>query len=237
MSDALDVWVPFTTPTRCLVRPPEQPRPGVRPPLLVALHGQGQSGARHAEWMGPAVPPHFASAFPDGFHSWEVRKPGRPPRLGHGWYLFTGDQEAFAESLAVSEEALWRLVDAAVAAVGADRRRVWLAGFSQGAYLAHCVAVRSCTRDDRPPVAGWIGQSGRLKHEFLEAELPSVAGRPVLVQHGRRDAALGPAAAERSATILSDHGADVTLRLYDAPHVITPEMVADARGWLAALAP
>ncbi len=233
MSTGIDVEVPFTTSTHCRVHPPRSaPAGGGRPPLLVALHGQGQSGQRHARWMADAVPPHFASAFPDGFHAWEIRRPERPTRLGHGWYLFTGDQAAFAESLQRSEEALWRLVDAVVEAADADPEQIWLAGFSQGAYLAHCVAVRSCAQERRAPVAGWIGQSGRLKHEFLTAELPSVAGRPVLIQHGRQDEALGVEAAERSAALLTEYGADVTLRLYEAPHVITPEMVRDVRSWL-----
>ena len=230
------VQTPFTTLCDCLALPPQATTGSGRPPLLVVLHGQGQSGARQARWMGPAVPPGFASAFPDGFHAHEVRKPDRKPRLGYGWYLFTGDQQAFADSLARSEEAFWRLVEALHAELGSDPDRVYLAGFSQGCYLAHCVAVRS-SECGPAPVKGWIGQSGRLKDEFLGAQLPSVAGRRVLVQHGRDDPATPVAFAERSARALTDHGAEVDLRLYDAGHVITPEMVADARAWLQAAEP
>ena len=227
---------PFTTLADCLALPAQRTAGSGRPPLLLALHGQGQSGRRHARWMGDAVPPNFAAAFPDGFHAHEVRKPGRPTRLGFGWYLFTGDQQAFADSLAASEEALWRLVDTLHAELGSDPDRVYLTGFSQGCYLTHCVAVRSASHG-RAPVKGWVGQSGRLKDEFLGAELPSVAGRPVLLQHGRDDPATPVEFAERSARALGAHGAQVDLRLYDAGHVITREMVADAREWLAAREP
>jgi len=154
-SGARVLELPFTTRTRCLLVPP--PAPGPRPPLLVSLHGQGQSGERQRRWLEGGVPEHFAAAFPDGFHAHEVRKPDRPIRLGFGWYLYTGDETAFRSSLIESEAALWRLVDAAVQELGADPRRVWLHGFSQGAYLVHCMACRAPSQ-----LAGWIAQAGRL---------------------------------------------------------------------------
>jgi phospholipase/carboxylesterase len=218
---------PFTTETACLLQPPREPDAG-RPPLLVALHGQSQSGERQRGWLLPGLPPHFAAAFPDGFHRHEVRQPGRPIRVGHAWYLYTGDQQAFANSLAESEQALWPLIDDAIEALGADPQRLYLCGFSQGAYLAHCVAVRTPQR-----VAGWIAQCGRLKTEFLKARLAAVAGKPVLLQHGRDDEALPPRASEDSAAALVEHGARVTLRLYAGGHEITREMVTDLGAWLA----
>ena len=221
------IAVPFTTRTRCLLFAPAQPDARVRPPLLVVLHGMGQDAERQVRWMGAAVPAHFAAAFPDGFHRHEVRKPDRPIRLGHAWYMYTGDQPAFAASLAESEHALWQLVDAAVAATGADPARVWLAGFSQGAYLVHCAAARAPGR-----VAGWIAQSGRFKTEFLGESVPGLAGKPVLIQHGRHDAALQPEAAERSAAALRASGARVELSLHEAGHAITPGMAAEARSFL-----
>jgi phospholipase/carboxylesterase len=195
--------------------------------LVVALHGQGQSGARQLHWMRGALPPHVAAAFPDGFHKHEVRGKDRPIRIGHAWYMFTGDQDSFVESLLEAEAALWPLVDRVAEALGADPARVYLAGFSQGAYLAHCAAVRAPER-----LAGWIAQSGRLKTELLAPRLPGVKGKHVLIQHGRGDPNLPVKAAEDSAEALSSHGAHVSLKLYDAGHAITPEMVTDARAWL-----
>ncbi len=219
------IELPFTTRRGCLLAPPATP--SARPPVLVALHGQGQSGPRHRRWLGAAVPPHFASAWPDGFHGHEVRRPERPIRLGFSWYLYTGDEAAFRDSLVESEAALWRLIDAAVAELGADPARVWLSGFSQGAYLAYCVAARAPHR-----MRGLVAQAGRLKWEFVGERIAGLSGMPVLVQHGRRDESLDPARAEESVRVLRESGADVTLRLYDAGHEITPEMAADAREFL-----
>jgi len=218
--------LPFTTRTRCLLLPPRVPA-AARPPLLISLHGQGQSGERQRRWMQPALPDHFAAAFPDGFHAHEVRKPGRPIRLGFGWYLYTGDETAFRASLLESEAALWRLVDAAAAELGADPARVWLHGFSQGAYLVHCVACRAPSR-----LRGWIAQAGRLKWEFLGERIEGLAGKPVLVQHGRQDESLQLERAERGVDVLRASGADVTFRVYEAGHEITPQAVAEVKDFL-----
>jgi phospholipase/carboxylesterase len=222
-----ELRLPFTTATRCLLSPPRAPGAG-RPPLLISLHGQGQSGERQARWMAEAVPPHFAAAWPDGFHAHEVRKPERPIRLGHGWYLYTGDEAAFRASLLESEAALWRLIGAAIEELGADPSRLWLHGFSQGAYLAHCVACRAPSR-----LRGWIAQAGRLKWEFLGERIEDLVGKPVLVQHGRNDRSLALERAERGVQILRESGADVDFRVNEGGHEITPQTVAEVRDFLA----
>jgi len=221
--------VPFTHQSSCLLKTPVSPQED-HPPLVVALHGQGESGERHCRWIEDALPPHVALACPDGFYPLEVRRQGKPHRLGYGWYLFTGDQEAFEESLAQSEEALWRVIDEAVSRLDADPEKVILSGFSQGGYLTHFAAVRAADR-----LAGWVGQSCRLKDEILAPWLPSVVGKPVLIQHGLEDASLPPEAAERSERALSQHKAIVTLRLYEnAGHLISDEMRQDMAAWIDA---
>src|SRR5262249_166638 len=93
--------------------------------------------------------------------------------------------------------------------------------------LAHCAAVRAPQR-----VAGWVAQSGRLKLEFLRPWMAGVAGKPVLIQHGRIDPHLPPNSAETSAAALREAGAHVTLRLYDSGHAVSPGMAEDCRRWL-----
>ncbi len=223
----LNITVPFTRQSSCEIVTAREGQ--AEAPLIVALHGQGESGERHRHYLRGAIPAHFHAAFPDGFHAHEVRKPDRPIRLGYGWYLYTGDQDAFLESVALAEEALWRLIDRVLDTTGADASRVYLMGFSQGCYLAQMTAVRHAER-----VAGWIGQAGRLKDEVLTDELPRVAGKPVLLQHGEDDEAIGADAARHGAEVLTAHGAEVSLKLYkDTGHHITDTMRGDMRAWLA----
>ena len=225
--------VPLTTQVGCLLRPPARPEPGRRPPLVVVLHGQGESGARQARWMGPAIPEHCAAAFPDGLHKHEVRRPGRALRLGHGWYLYTpDDRPAFLASLEQAGATLWRLIDAALERLDADPERVVLAGFSQGAYTTHYAAL---TRLER--VRGWICQAGGFRPEYVGEPFPDLGGRPVLFQHGEQDEAIGPEVARQTADFLAAHGGAVDVRLYDTGHRIVPAMAEDARAWIEGVLP
>lgn len=231
MVDAHTIRVPFTSSSDCLLVPPTERGAG-RPPLLVVLHGQGQSGARQRRWMEPAVPPHFAAAFPDGFHPHEVRRPDRPIRAGYGWYIYTGDRDALVQSFVEAESRLLDVVDAALAELDADRGRVWLAGFSQGAYLTHTTALHHGSR-----VRGWIGQCGGLRKAYLRDPDLDAGGRPVLLQHGRQDEAVPLSVAEEAVQILRAAGAAPELVVYDGGHVIDKAMAADARAWLASHEP
>ncbi len=220
---------PFTSRQACVLVPAEERASGARPPLLVVVHGYAQTGDRQHRWMGRAVPPAFAAAFPDGFHPFEVRKQGRPPRIGYAWYVFSGDRPAFLASLARASEALWELVDRLADDLDADASRVFLAGFSQGAYLVNHAAM---TRPDR--CAGWIAQCGNFREDYLQGAVPDLAGTPVLLQYGEHDTALPEGAAESCRELITGFGADVTTSVHDAPHAITPGMADEARDWLAA---
>lgn len=219
--------LPFGWQVDCLLDVPGVP--GSEPPaLLVCLHGQGQDGARQRRWMTPAVPPTFAAAYPDGFHGLEVRRPERPVRIGRAWYHYsTEDRAAFLASLDRAVAGLWRVVDAALDTLGADPQRVFLAGFSQGAYLAHVAALRAPER-----VAGWIAQAGGLRPDYVPGGLPALQRTPVLLQHGAQDPVTSPQAARDAAALLEAAGARVTLELPDGDHRISPAMTAGARAWL-----
>ena len=222
----------FSSSSRCLLQPARAARAGERPPLIVFLHGQGQSGERQRRWMGAAVPDHFAAIFPDAFLPYEVRKPGKPVRVAHGWYLYSADRPAFLASLREAVARVWQLVDQACDALGADPQRIWFAGFSQGAYLTHTVALHGLDR-----VQGWIGQAGAFRADYAPEPAPDASGKPVLLQHGTLDEALPLAQAEVTAELLRSYGASVELLTHEVAHVITPEMATQARAWLERLTP
>ncbi len=197
--------------------------------MLVVVHGYAQTGERQHRWMKGAIPEGFAAAFPDGFLPFEVRRAERKPRIGYAWYVFSSDRPAFLTSLAASATALWRFVDQVADELGANRTRVWLAGFSQGAYL---VNYASMTQPER--VAGWVAQCGNFREDYLQGLRPDLRGKPVLLQYGEHDTALPKNTAEACRDLLGSYGADVTFRMHDAPHAITPGMAEEAREFIAA---
>lgn len=222
--NARSVQIPFTTQQTCLLAAPTAPSSEAPPPLLVAIHGYAQTGERHQRWTSRSVPAHFAAAFPDGFHRFEVRRSGRKPRIGFAWYTYTDDRPAFLASLEESEASLWRMIDRLAEELGADGSRVWLTGFSQGSYLVNYASMMHPER-----VAGWVAQCGNMREDYLQGHKPDLAGKPVLLQYGEHDEALPRGAAGSCRDLLVAHGADVTFSMHDAPHAITPAMADEAR--------
>lgn len=214
------------------VRPP---RPGanadgVRPPLLVLLHGVG-ANERQMAALAPALDPRFV-----------VVSARSPIALGRG----PSGQEAFAwfhvaftpqGSVIDREEAAagWahvaRFVDEAVAAYGADPARAYVGGFSQGGIMALAALLAAPER-----IAGAVVMSGRLLPEVLPHAAPADAlrGREVLLVHGTADEKLGIHLARSAREQLARFPLALTYRELPMGHGVTPESLAVVSGWLAA---
>jgi phospholipase/carboxylesterase len=110
-----------------------------------------------------------------------------------------------------------QVVDEAVARVG--RSRVVLAGFSQGA----CLACEWLYRDGRP-LGGLVALTGGLigPQGTTWAPRPSLAGVPVFLGTGDRDAYVSEARVRATAAVFGDSGAQVELLVYPgSDHVVT----------------
>src|SRR3954467_5283778 len=102
-------------------------------PLLIALHGYGASkwhGMREAKLTAPDG---FALAALQGPHQHlrEPKAPGGPLRYGFGWL----SNYRAEESVAIHHRALIEIIDALVDEEIADRRQIFLLGFSQSCAL------------------------------------------------------------------------------------------------------
>jgi phospholipase/carboxylesterase len=196
---------------------------GERPPLLVLTHGVGANERQMAQ-LAPALDPRFVVV--------SVRSPLTLGPNAYGWFhvTFTPQGPVIA---AEEAEAGWRLlarfVDEAVAAYGADPRRVFLGGFSQGAIMALATLLTAPER-----VAGAVAMSGRLLPEVLPHAAPneSLRGKPVLVVHGEADEKLGVHLARWAREQLTRFPIDLAYRELPMGHAVTPESVAVVRAWL-----
>src|SRR3979409_716583 len=109
-------------------------QPAVLPaPLLIALHGYGASKRQMMREAKQMAPERVASGGLQGFHQHirEPKEPGGPLRFGFGWLTNFRPEE----SVAIHHQALLDLVDSLINEGLADRRRIFLLGFSQSCAL------------------------------------------------------------------------------------------------------
>jgi predicted esterase len=208
---------------------PDGPAPAGGWPLVVGLHGWGQSADYFAWLCRPLVFGGAAFLFPQGPWSFEMRKAGKI-RIGHAWYLYDGGDEPFRSTLARAEAHLIGLMDELGASQPIDGTRAALFGFSQGAYTGYFVTLRNTDRFQA--MAGLGG--GRLKPEFVAKNVESARRIPYLLLHGAQDASVPLERTSLMKAELEAWGFPVFLETFVAGHEMTESMLARAGGFLAA---
>jgi len=196
-------------------------------PLVVALHGMGMSARSFSRRLAPLLRHPLAIFVPQGPYPFEIREGGKM-RIGHAWYQYRGDEEAWLEWMRATERHLLASIDRIAASPLIDPDRVVLLGYSQGCYLGYFVALRGARR-----FRGYVAIGGRLKRRFLERELASRSDLPVLVVHGRQDPSVPIAMADGSAETLREHGFAVDRVTTDSGHPVVPEQIEAAGRWIA----
>lgn len=180
-------------------------------PLVLLLHGLRQDRRFSLEAWGPlAGRVHRLAAAGPCVHEW-----GRPRRIGNAWYVYDGDREALQGEMALTSAALDTLIDDVAGRV--EISDLWVAGFSQGAYLALYYGLahnRAVTRVQA--IAGNVN---------VHATFESLAGKTVHLEHGREDAACPVERMEQLEQLLSQRGAAVTRRLHACGHEVIPGMM------------
>jgi len=206
-----------------LVQEPTQTSSG-KPPLLVLLHGVG-SNEQDLFALASYADPRF---FVISARAPLVLGPG-----AYGWYRvqFTDDgprhDPAEAEA---GRAAAAAFIQEAVAAYDLDARRVYLAGFSQGAITSLSLALLA-----PETIAGAVIMSGRLLPEAQEAMAPPerLRGLPLFVAHGTRDAVLPISLGREINQVLSMLPVDLTYKEYDMAHQVSAASLGDISAWLS----
>jgi phospholipase/carboxylesterase len=206
-----------------LVRDPGDGGRTAPPPLLLLLHGVGSN---EEDLFG------LAPYFDKRFLVVSARAPVALEYGGYGWFRidFTPrGMEADVEQAKKSLAMLPGFIDGLVETYGADGRRVYLVGFSQGAMMALALLV---TRPEK--VAGVVAMSGRLPRQVLEQEPdPSaLTGKPVLVTHGLYDQVLPVASGRAARDYLEALPVELAYREYPMGHEVSTESLSDVTAWL-----
>lgn len=194
-------------------------------PLLITLHGYGAS-KWHALREAQAIAPRgFAIASLQGPHQHlrEPKAPGGPLRFGFGWLTNFRPEE----SVAIHHRALLELIDSLTKEGVADRKRIFLLGFSQSCAVNYRFAFT------HPNVLrGVIGICGGMPGDWETSELyrPTQAG--VFHLSGERDEYYPTSRVSGYAQQLRMRAGDVEFKGYDAGHEIVQPMRDDIRAWL-----
>lgn len=113
---------------------------------------------------------------------------------------------------------------------GADPRRVYLLGFSQGATLAYSIGLTAPAR-----LRGIIAIGGRVLPEIAAQAAPMSALRhlTLLIQQGSNDPALPLECARATRDLFVELGVMLGYREYTAAHELNAAMMADACEFLS----
>jgi phospholipase/carboxylesterase len=192
-------------------------------PLIVLLHGVGSSGAAMTP-LAAAVEARIADAVvvaPDAPHAFDMGPNGRQ------WFSIRGVTDSNRpERIAEALTALAAMLEQLCHQHRADRRKLVLIGFSQGAMMALASLASGGLE-----AGAVVAIAGRLASPVVEARHRSP---PLLLLHGTADRVVPAEASIDAAVRLMGAGYRVRARLTrDHDHRVATQQAANAADWIA----
>ncbi len=193
---------------------PRKPVPG-KPPMLVLLHGFG-ANEQDLLPMAARLDPRLAVASLRG-----------PYEIRPGSYSWVNGNTA--DELDKARRMVIECIDQVADSTGADRGRVYLAGFSQGAMLTLAIAL---TEPEK--IAGAAVLSGRLVAAVRDnhASPERLRGFPILVTHGTDDRQIPIRSAHDIRQALKPMGIALDYHEFESGHYISDVNVDVLNRWL-----
>lgn len=205
-----------------LVREPEVQQE--KKPLLLLLHGYGSNEEDLFS---------FASQLPAEYLIISARAPYALPPYGNAWYAinFDADMNKFSdETQAIkSRDLIAKFIDEAVDHYQADKSRVTLAGFSQGAILSYAVALTYPEKIDRV-----MALSGYLNTDIIEKNFHNkdISRLRFFISHGVADQVIPVEWARKAPEFLKNLGLNTEYHEYPVGHGVAPQNFYDMLKWL-----
>lgn len=187
-------------------------------PAVVVLHGRGAD----EEDLLPV-----ARQLPDELHVVSLRAPDRL-MSGYTWYeLDTSagglhQSQPHAEEYRRSLDLVSESVESAIEAYDLDADRLGLLGFSQG-----CITSLGLLLEAPDRFAWVVGLHGYLAASHADRDPDGIEDKPVFLGAGAADQIIPADRVERAADRLRELGADVRFDVYQAPHGVGQQELAD----------
>lgn len=196
---------------------------GGRPPLLLLLHG---FGANEDDLFS------LAPYLDERFLVISARGPVTLGPMSYGWFNLGFTPEGIVvdpKEVEGARQTIRTFIDEVVTHYQADRDRVFLMGFSQGAMMSLAVALTF-----PGTAAAVVAMSGRLMPQTVQ-QIPdrdALMDLPIFLAHGTRDMVL-PVGHGRDARMrLSALPVELTYHEYDMAHEVTADELQDITTWL-----
>lgn len=190
--------------------------------VLILLHGYGSN---ERDLLG------LTGMFPETGTVVSFRAPIEVSQRGFCWFPIQGHDSSTTVDTAAyytSGTLLMNWIDSTLIKEGLEGRKVFVAGFSQGAMMSYELVRRFAHR-----FQGVIGFSGSAKAlQYLSPS--SQCGADILMTHGRSDQVLTYASGQEAQMRLEKCGATVEFFTFEGGHQIPKEAIAKARLWLRA---
>ena len=201
-----------------------QPTP-LPAPLLIALHGYGANKRQMMREALALAPESFAIVSLQGFHQHmkEPKEPGGPLRFGFGWLTNFHPED----SVAIHHNALLDLMNKFAEEGVADRKRIFLLGFSQTCAINYRFAFTHPNL-----LRGVVGICGGIPGDWETSESYQPTKAAVLHLTGLRDEYYPPARVADYEERLRLRAENVKFKSYDAAHEMVPAMREDVKVWL-----
>lgn len=210
---------------RCLIRFPEDFDDTEQVyPLLIGLHGYGDSPENFIRLWGYFDSPDFIYACPSAPYPLTFNG-----IYGFSWFRMGADSIETLELDMISAAYVKSLVDNLRESYNISD--VFLFGFSQGCGLTWLAGLKYPDE-----FSGLIGFGGRFDTDFIpESAIGDVSGMNAFVANGTLDESVDFSEGANTVQILESYGMNVVFRSWDGPHRVTRSTLIEAQEWMESL--
>jgi len=201
----------------------------VKPPLLVVLHGRGDTAANMAGMWNVLDDPKPILAVLEAPYPMLLTG-DNGARLGESWDSLTQDEKTWAQAAPKTATYIVETIRAVQKKYATGG--VYVLGHSQGVSYSYRVALQ-----EPDLVKGVMAMAGYLDPERLPAESFSrAAGKiNIFIGHGKADPQVDPEVSRAAKAFLVKRGFKVILDEFDGGHSMSVDIVRHAQAWMMAL--